>query len=112
VIVAVLARVHGLAGARDALARALADLAAGARREEGCLDFVAARSVDDADEFVVVSRWRDEGAMRGHFAGASYGAYARAVGDLLARPSDVTVDTVAATVRPTPDVSSDPMRQG
>jgi quinol monooxygenase YgiN len=106
------ARIHGLAGSREQLALALAALAVGARREDGCLDFVAAGSVEDADEFVVISRWRDEAALRAHYAGAPYGAYTRAVSELLARPSDVILETVNATVHPTADPSFDPMRQG
>ena len=50
---------------------------------------------DEPGEFVVLSSWRDEPALRRHYAGAVCGRDGAAVGELLARPSDVAVHHVA-----------------
>jgi quinol monooxygenase YgiN len=92
-----IAEIHGLAGREDELVRLLADLAAAARTEDGCELFRALRG-DEAGEFVLLSAWRDEAALRAHYAGTPYRRYRAAVGELLARPSDVTVHHVAETV--------------
>jgi quinol monooxygenase YgiN len=89
-----IAEIHGLAGRAAELARLLDDVAERAAREEGCLMFRVLRG-DDVGEFVVLSSWRDEPALRSHYATAAYVRYRAAVGELLARPSDVTVHHVA-----------------
>jgi quinol monooxygenase YgiN len=93
-----IAEIHGLAGREGELAGVLGDLATGARTEDGCLMFRVLRG-DEAGEFVLLAAWRDEAALRSHYAGAPYQRYRAAVGELLARPSDVTVHQVAQTVR-------------
>jgi quinol monooxygenase YgiN len=52
----------------------------------------------DVGEFVVVAHWRDEAALREHYQGAPYARYRAAVGELLARPSDVTIHHIAETI--------------
>jgi quinol monooxygenase YgiN len=56
--------------------------------------------------------WSDEAAMRAHYATPEYGDYANAVGELLARPSDVQIHYVERSVRARGDASQDPARQG
>jgi hypothetical protein len=48
--------------------------------------------------------------MRAHFAGAAYATYVDAVADLLARPSDVAIHTLAGTEHPVGDLSAEPRR--
>jgi quinol monooxygenase YgiN len=55
--------------------------------------------------------WDDERALRTHYATAEYSRYSQRVGDLLARPSDVTVHTVERSYRAAADLSADPTRQ-
>jgi quinol monooxygenase YgiN len=105
-----IAEIHGLGGRDGELARVLADLAAGGRTEDGCLLFRALRG-DEAGEFVVLASWRDEAALRAHYRGATYQRYRAAVGELLARPSDVTIHAVDQSYRPAGDMSLDPTRQ-
>lgn len=92
-----IAEIHGLAGRATELHRLLADLSSRARDEDGCLAFRALRA-DEPGDFVVLSSWRDEAALRAHYAGAPYQRYRAAVGELLARPSDVTVHHVTESV--------------
>ena len=92
-----IAEIHGLAGRAGELARLLDDLAESAGREEGCFMFRVLRA-HEVGEFVVLSSWRDERALRSHYAGAAYRRYRGAVGELLARPSDVAVHRVTEIV--------------
>ena len=92
-----IAEIHGLAGRAPELQALLGELASRAQTEAGCHAFRALRG-DEPGEFVVLASWRDEAALRAHYAGAPYQRYRAAVGELLARPSDVTVHAVAETV--------------
>jgi quinol monooxygenase YgiN len=107
----VVARVHSAAARRSDLIAAAEELAASARKQQGCLGFDVLGSPAAADsELVLLSAWRSERDMRAHFASEPYGRYVTAVTDLLARPSDVTIHTVAGTVHPIADLSTEPQR--
>jgi quinol monooxygenase YgiN len=93
-----IAEIHGLAGRSGELQGLLDDLVTDARGEDGCITFLALRSEEPGD-FVLVSHWRHEDAMRAHYRGPAYGRYRAAVGELLARPSDVTIHHVVESVR-------------
>ena len=92
-----ISEMHGLAGRADELERRLDDLANAGGAENGCLMFSILRR-QDLGEFVVIAHWRDETALREHYEGAPYARYRAAVGELLARPSDVTIHHVAETI--------------
>ena len=92
-----ISEMHGLAGRAGELQGLLDELAAGARGEDGCLTFSVSRHAQ-VGEFVVISHWRDEEALRRHFRGDAYERYRAAVDELLARPSNVTVHHVAQSV--------------
>jgi quinol monooxygenase YgiN len=72
-------------------------LTAAGRAEPGCVRFDAFRG-DELGEFVLLIHWRDEDALQAHYRGAGYTRYRAAVGELLARPSDVAVHHVAQSV--------------
>ena len=93
-----IAEIHGLAGREAELAQVLGTLASEAQEEDGCLSFRVFAG-EEPGEFVLLSSWRDEAALRAHYATAPYRRYTAAVGELLARPSDVTVHQVAETVQ-------------
>ena len=105
------AELHGLAGRRRELAELLAQLAAGARTEAGCREFRVAELADPG-EFLLIGAWDDEAALRAHFAAPHYRRYRDAVGELLARPSDVTVHHVSQTVHAIDPDPPDPARLG
>ena len=93
-----IADIHGLAGRGAELAELLGALTSEAGAEDGCLGFRVLGG-EAPGEFVLLSSWRDEAALRAHYAAAPYRRYSAAVGELLARPSDVTVHHVAETVQ-------------
>jgi quinol monooxygenase YgiN len=73
------ANVHGLAGPTAELSSLLSELADGARGEPGCISF-RVLSDDDPGEFVLLSSWTSEGALRTHYTTAHYRATASASG--------------------------------
>jgi quinol monooxygenase YgiN len=105
--VVALADVHGLAASRPQLHALLDELAAQSLHEPGCEAYRVLGGEDPAD-FVLVSTWTDEAALRSHYNTPHYQRYREAVGPLLARPSDVTVHSVSATVRPLDPGPPDP----
>jgi quinol monooxygenase YgiN len=92
------AELHGRAGLQAQLRELLDALAGGAREEAGCVSFLVL-SAEEAGEFVLLSEWADEAALRAHYATPHYRYYREHVGPLLARGSDVVVHHVEQTLR-------------
>jgi quinol monooxygenase YgiN len=105
------AEVHGRAALMADLRAALGALADGANGESGCIGF-RVLSADDPGEFVLLSSWVSEGALRTHYTTAHYRHYREQVGPLLARPSDVVVHLLAATVHALDPNPPDPGKLG
>jgi quinol monooxygenase YgiN len=91
------ADLHGLAGRLPELRAALADLAEGSRGEPGCESFRFFDAEELGDVFLL-SAWADVRALRDHYRTPHYRRYRAAVGELLARPSDVTVHRISENV--------------
>jgi quinol monooxygenase YgiN len=109
----VVARIAGLVGRSSELRQLLADRAAAARSEPGCLSYDVAELLEQPAAFLVVHAWRSAEDLRRHFGSDAHAAYQHAVDELLARPTDVTIHEVASTVRPAPSTSAtDPGRFG
>jgi quinol monooxygenase YgiN len=107
------ADIHGLGGRAGELAELLAEHTSRLVAADGCLGAQASQPLGaDAGEYVLITRWRDEDALRAHYAGDDYTYYAQRIGELLARPSDVTIAYVDREVRATADLSEDPTLQG
>ncbi len=106
----VIARVHGTVLRSGELRAAAEELAGSAATQDGCLGFEVLGPHEDRAELVLLSTWRSEKDMHAHFTSGAYGSYVSAVTELLARPSDVTIYSVAGTVHPLPDLSSEPQR--
>jgi quinol monooxygenase YgiN len=107
------AEIHGLAGRATELREVLRDHADQLARADGSLGAAAYEPLGaEPGEFVLDAWWRDEPAVRVHYATAQYARYTQLVGELLARPSDATVHAVERSYRATADSSSDPGRQG
>jgi quinol monooxygenase YgiN len=105
------AEVHGRAALIAELHLVLSALADGANGEPGCISF-RVLSGDDPGEFVLLATWTNEEALRKHYATAHYRYYRQQVGPLLARPSDVVVHHLAATVHALDPNPPDPAKLG
>jgi quinol monooxygenase YgiN len=92
------AELHGLTGLQAQLRELLDTLAGGAREEAGCVSF-RVLSAQEPGEFVLLSEWSDEAALRAHYATLHYRYYREHIAPLLARPSDVVVHHVDQTLR-------------
>jgi quinol monooxygenase YgiN len=95
--VILVADIHGLLGPSVELRALLDELADGARAEPECVDFRVLEA-DGPGDFLLLASWTSERALRAHYDTAHYRRYAEQVGLLLARPSDVVVYRVVATV--------------
>lgn len=91
-----IAELHGLSGLQPQLQELLEQLAAGANAEPGCFGFRVLSA--EPGEFVLLSSWSGEAALREHYSTPHYRYYREHVGPLLARPSDVVVHEIAATL--------------
>ncbi len=105
------AEVHGRAALIAELRAVLSALADGANGEPGCIGF-RVLSGDEAGEFVLLASWTSEGALRTHYTTAHYRRYREQIGPLLARPSDVVVHHLRATVHALDPNPPDPGKLG
>jgi quinol monooxygenase YgiN len=113
VTVHVHAEIHGLVGRAAELRTLLRDHADATSRMPGCQGGTASEPLGgQPGELLLDTWWEDEAALRAHYASEEYGRYASAVGELLARPSDVRIHYVERSVRARGDASLDPARQG
>lgn len=95
--VIVIAEIHGLAGRAAELAALLATLAKGSIDELGCGAYRVLET-GEPGEYVVISEYSGEQAVREHYRTDHYRYYRAHVDELLARPSDVVVHHVARSV--------------
>jgi quinol monooxygenase YgiN len=113
VTVLVHAEIHGLVGRDGELRALLASHAAATARAPGSEGCAAYAPLDaEPGEYMLDAWWRDEAAMRAHYASEAYGLYGGSVGELLARPSDVRIHYGERSVRAQGDASLDPSRLG
>jgi quinol monooxygenase YgiN len=105
------ADVHGLAGSQAELQALLDQLAGGAAGEEGCVSYRVLSS-GEPGEFVLLASWSSEDALRAHYDTAHYRHYREQVGLLIARPSDVVVHHLTATVHALDPNPPDPAELG
>jgi len=74
-VITVVARYRAQPDRADEIARVLAEHVAATRREPGCVQFVAYRSSDDADQFLLYEQYVDETAFEAHRASAHFRGY-------------------------------------
>ncbi len=109
----VVARIAGLSGRAAELRQLLTDRAAVARAEPGCEGYDVAELLEEPAAFLVVQTWASAEVMRAHFGSEDHATYQHQVDELLARPSEVVVHEVGATLRPAASTSPvDPGRFG
>jgi quinol monooxygenase YgiN len=101
-------RIHGIAGRRDELGALMRDTQRRTSAEPGCLRYVFGVTVGEADEYVHVQEWTDDSAFAAHQRSEAFRDYQHALVELLARPSEMELHHVSATVAPEPPGPMDP----
>jgi quinol monooxygenase YgiN len=104
----VVADIYGIAGRRQELISTLSAFAREAGAQDGCLRYSVAATLDDPDQFVTVSHWRDRAAVDAHYASQAFATFQMALDGLLARPSEAAVFDANETLRPLPSAPMDP----
>jgi quinol monooxygenase YgiN len=104
----VIAHMFGLAGERSELVALLAEAERTTAAQDGCLGYVVAAAIADPNHYVVVEEWRDRAALEAHYASIAFERFQYALHGLLARPSEVTIHSVAETHRPLAPALPDP----
>jgi quinol monooxygenase YgiN len=100
------ADLYGIEGRREELLRLLTDSERQAAAQPGCLRYEFAEAISEPDHFVLVSEWRDNASLEGHYGSAEFASFQFALNGLLARPSEMTIYSVSELSRP---VASGPM---
>jgi quinol monooxygenase YgiN len=100
------ADMFGIAATRDELMALMERLGREAARQPGCTRYTFAATLADPDQFVLLSEWEDQGALDAHYRSEAFSEFQFALDGLLARPSELTVYSVDAAVRP---LNSQPM---
>ncbi len=80
--------------------RVMKDAQAAAREREGCESFSFAEAVGDPGHYLIVARWRDQGAMEAHYRSPAFAAYQAAIAPLLVADSELQLHVVDQAVRP------------
>jgi quinol monooxygenase YgiN len=95
--VILVADLHGRTGLQDQLLAVLGELAEGARGEHGCVSF-RVLAAEEPGDFLLLASWASESALLEHYRTPHYLRYREQVGPMIARPSDVVVHRVSASV--------------
>jgi quinol monooxygenase YgiN len=95
--VLLVAEVHGRTALEAELRALLRELADASAAEPQCAGF-RVLAAEEPGEFVLLSSWNTEAAMREHYGTSHYRRYRDQVQPLLARPSDVVVHHIGLTV--------------
>jgi quinol monooxygenase YgiN len=103
-----IADIFGISGRRRELRALLARTEQEVRGVPGSRRYTFAATVEDPDQFVLVSEWDTHDTMEAHYRSAAFARYQFELGGLLARPSEMTVYSVADVVRPVPSGQLDP----
>jgi quinol monooxygenase YgiN len=90
----------GIAGRRDELRAVMARAEEDAATSPGCRRYVFSATLEDPDHVLLISEWETQGALDAHYRSAAFSAFQFGLEGLLARPSEMTVYTVADAVRP------------
>lgn len=101
-------RIHGVAGRRGELRALMGDTEWRTSAEPGCLRYAFAVALGEADEYVHVQEWENEATFAAHQRSEAFRAYQHGLLDLLARPSEMELHHVSATVVPEPSGPMDP----
>jgi quinol monooxygenase YgiN len=102
------ADIFGISGRRSELLDLLVRTERQVRDLPGARRYTFAARIDAPDEFVLVSEWESYDAMAAYHRSDSFATYQLDLQGLLARPSEMTIYSVAGTVHPVPSGPPDP----
>jgi quinol monooxygenase YgiN len=83
-MVTLIVRYEPQPGTGDAIAAALAKQVAASRKEPGCVQFLAYRSLEDHDHFILYEQYADHDALAAHRETPHYLEMQRIVAPMLA----------------------------
>ncbi len=98
----------GISSAHTELRALLTDAERAALARPGCRRYTFSTSLADPDRFVLVSEWDDQAALDAHYASPEFTRFQSALHGRLAKPSEMTVYTVADAARLLPSGPMDP----
>lgn len=102
------AEMFGISGRRDELMRLLERFERGAAGGPGCRRYVVAATLADPTRFVLLSEWQSQEALDAHYRSEAFADFQFSLDGLLARPSELTIYSLASAVRPTDTRPMDP----
>lgn len=98
----------GISGRREELAGLLERFERWATGEPGCRRYVCAATLADPSRFVLFSEWESQEALDAHYRSEAFADFQFSLDGLLARPSELTIYSLASAVRPTDTGPMDP----
>jgi quinol monooxygenase YgiN len=107
-VVIAVAEMFGISGRRVELATQLEQFGSWARGEPDCKRYIFAATLADPNRFVLVSEWESQQALDAHYRSQAFADFQFSLEGLLARPSELTVYSAEATVRPSNARPMDP----
>jgi quinol monooxygenase YgiN len=102
------AEMFGIAGRRAEVVALLEDFERGAAAQRGCRRYAFAATLADPDRFLLISEWEAQEALDAHYRSDAFARFQLGLDGLLARPSEMTVYSVADAVRPVDTRPMDP----
>jgi quinol monooxygenase YgiN len=108
VSVIAVAEMFGISGRRSELLALLEASERVGAAEPGCRRYTFAATLADPDRFVLLSEWESQAALDAHYRSAAFADFQFGLDGLLARPSEMTVYSVAEAVRPLNTKPMDP----
>jgi quinol monooxygenase YgiN len=99
-VVITVAEMFGISGRRDELVTLLQRFGSWAGGEPGCRRYTIAATLADPGRYVLVSEWDSEEALDAHYRSTAFADFQFGLDGLLARPSELTVYSADAAVRP------------
>jgi quinol monooxygenase YgiN len=98
----------GISGRRAELQALLAQSQQDVAASPGCRRYTFAATLADPDQFVLVSDWDSQEALDRHYRSDAFDRFQFGLEGLLAKPSEMTVHSIAASVRPADTRPMDP----
>ena len=102
------AEMFGIAGRRPELVTLLEESELWAAAQPGCRRYTFAAALTDPDRFVLLSEWDGPEALDAHYRSQAFADFQFGLDGLLAKPSEMTVYSVADSVRPLNTKPMDP----